>query len=388
MATYTNSTLSGRVQDAIDRDLDEQRIVGAVVLIARDGNIVHQSANGFADRENGRPMREDTIFRYSSVTKPIVTTAAMALIERGKLNLDDPATKWLPEFRPRMPDGREPVITMQHLLTHTAGLNYTMIEPVDGPYHRAGVSDGLDNSGLSIDEELRRIASVPLLYEPGTSWEYSVALDVLGAVMARVTKSPLADVVAEFVTTPLLMRDTRFTVREIDRARLAVPYADDPPRPPRLMNDPDHVPQQFGSPIAYSPSRIFDANAFQSGGAGMAGTAGDVLTLLETIRTGGGRILKPETTRAMMSNQIGNLRVTAEPTPSWGFGFGGSVLVDPALAKVPQAAGTWKWGGVYGHSWFVDPVNRLTVVALTNTALEGLFGRFPIDLMQAVYGQD
>jgi CubicO group peptidase (beta-lactamase class C family) len=150
MTTYTDSTVSSRVQAAIDRAIDEERIVGTVVLIARDGSIVHRSANGFADREQQRAMREETIFRFSSVTKPIVSSAAMALLERGRLGLEDPVTRWLPEFHPRTTDGREPVITVKHLLTHTAGLTYAMIEPADGPYRRAGISDGLDSSGLSI----------------------------------------------------------------------------------------------------------------------------------------------------------------------------------------------------------------------------------------------
>ena len=119
----------------------------------------------------------------------------------------------------------------------------------------------------------------------------------------------------------------------------------------------------------------------------MAGTAGDTLVFLETIRRGGGQILKPESARAMMTHQIGELRVTVFPTPAWGFGFGGAVLLDPALDGGPHSMGTWRWGGVYGHQWFVDPVARLTLVALSNTTVEGMVGAFTTELSNAVYGR-
>ena len=179
--------------------------------------------------------------------------------------------------------------------------------------------------------------------------------------MARAGGASLPTLVERLVTGPLRMKHTGFTVS--DPARLVTAYVDG--APPRRMADPDVVP--FG------------------GGAGMAGAAPDFLTFLETLRQGGGAILTSDSVRAMMANQIGALRVNVELTPSWGFGFGGAVLMDPQLAGVPQAAGTWKWGGVYGHHWYVDPRNRLSVVTLTNTALEGMAGGFVVQLMNAVY---
>ena len=371
--------LSERVDAAID--LTAQRLVGAVVLIASDGKLVYRRAAGFADREERRVMSEDTIFRFSSLTKPIVSATAMALLERGRLDLNAPVTRWIPEFRPKTPDGREAVITIRQLLTHTAGLTYSLFQPADGPYHRAGVSNGIAEPGLSIEEQLQRLGSVPLSYVPGEKWGYSLGLDVLGEVIARAGGAPLPSLVEQLVTGPLSMSDTGFAVR--DPKRLATPYVDG--LPPRRMQDPDVVPFGDGVGIRYSPSRIFHEKSYPSGGAGMAGTAADFVTFLETIRRGGGSVLTPDSTRLMMSNQIGSLRIDTEPTPSWGFGFGGAVLMDPQLAGVPQGAGTWKWGGVYGHHWYVDPTKRLTVVALTNTAVEGLFGRFVTDLMDAVY---
>ena len=124
-----------------------------------------------------------------------------------------------------------------------------------------------------------------------------------------------------------------------------------------------------------------------SGGTGMVGTATDFLTFLETLRRGGDPILTADSVNEMMSNQIGPLRINVESTPSWGFGFGGAVLMDPIMAQVPQGVGTWKWGGVYGHHWYIDPQNGLTVVALSNTALEGMVGGFVTELAESIYGK-
>jgi CubicO group peptidase (beta-lactamase class C family) len=377
----TRVSLSDSVRAAVAAALDEDRLVGVVVLVARDGKLIHQQAAGLSDREESRAMRPDAIFRLSSLTKPIVSAAAMALIERGVLGLDDAVTRWLPEFHPTLAAGKEAAITVRHLLTHTAGLTYGLLQQPEGTYHRARVSDGLAEPGLPMAEELARLASVPLVFEPGSRWGYSLAIDVLGEVLARAGGEPLHMLVERLVTGPLEMTDTAFLVRDV--RRLATPYVDG--SPPRRMRDPDTVPFGEGAGIRFSPSRIFDPNSFPSGGAGMAGTATDFLRFLETMRRGGGKILSAESTRTMMSNQIGELRIDVEETPSWGFGIGGAVLMDPVLAGVPQAAGTWKWGGVYGHHWYVDPAKGLTVVSLSNTAIEGMGGKFVSDLMAAIY---
>jgi CubicO group peptidase (beta-lactamase class C family) len=372
------------IDDVITRALSDNRIVGAVVLVARDGELVYQHSAGLADRESGKEMRVDTLFRLASVTKAIVCAAAMALVERDELSLETRVDPWLPEFRPKLPSGESPAITIRHLLTHTAGLDYRFQQPPDGPYARANVSDGFDQPGLSLPENIRRIASAPLVNRPGVAWQYSLAIDVLGAVLERVEGKSLPEIVAERVTRPLEMSDTSFTIADVNR--LAVPYADATPQPKR-MSDGEVVPLPFPSAgIIFYPSRALDPTSFASGGAGMIGSAPDLLRFFETIRRGGGPILSPESTAQMMRNQNANLSSHAQGSgPGWGFGFGGSVLVDPSAAGSPQSPGTWQWGGVYGHSWFVDPTHHLTVIALTNTALEGLFGRFPIELRDAIY---
>ncbi|OWV75996.1 serine hydrolase [Rhizobium sp. R634] len=377
--TNRHSSLGAAVDAAITNALDEKRLVGAVVVVARDGEIVHRRAAGLADREKGLAMREDTIFRLASITKPIVTIAAMRLVEEGRIGLDDTVTRWLPDFRPRLPDGSDATIRIRHLLTHTSGLGYSFSEEDGGPYISAGISDGLDQPGLPLAENLRRIASVPLRFAPGSDWQYSLAIDVLGGIIEAETGRPLNESVAELVTGPLGIADTAFSV--LDRSRLAAAYMNASPEP-ALMGE-DAVVMSLIGPIRFAPNRIFDPASYHSGGAGMAGTASDVLTILETIRKGGAPLLSSETVRMMMTDQAGGHRQQYEPGS--GFGFGWSVITDPAEAGVPFPAGTLKWGGVYGHSWFIDPVNGLTVVALTNTTLEGMWGKFTVDLREAIY---
>ena len=376
--------LATRVDSYIDRIVAEERLVGTVTLIAAGGQVVYRRAAGSIDREARQAMPENAIFRFSSLTKPIVTAAALSLVETGQLNLQDPVTRWLPTFRPRLQNGQQPAITVRQLLTHTAGLTYGFMESAEHAYSTSGVSDGLDGSRLSMEEETARIGNVPLSYNPGDAWGYSVGIDVLGAVLERAADASLPDLIKQRVTDPLSLPDTGFTVT--DRTRLAVPYVDG--QPPVRMVKPSTVPFGPGGGVALSPGRIFDTRAFPSGGAGMAGTADDFLRFLEAIRLGGAPILQPHTVRAMMHNQIGNLRINVEPTPSWGFGFGGAVLIDPVLAGSPLPAGSWRWRGVYGHHWLVDPHNEIVVVALSNTALEGMSDRHVDGLTDAVYGMD
>lgn len=378
-----STPLSIRLHDVVQQALDERRLVGAVVLVARDGELVHRQAAGFADRESARPMDVETVFRLASVSKPIVSTAALALVAQGRLDLDTGIERWLPEFRPRLPDGRPACITARQLLSHTAGLGYRFFEAdADGPYAQAGVSDGMDASGIGLEENLRRLASVPLLYEPGTAWGYSLATDVLGALIEHVQGMPLNEAVHQLVTGPLAMADTGFVVR--GPQRVATAYVNDAPQPHRLAEGETVSAFEGTVGIAYSPARIFDAQAFPSGGAGMAGTAGDFLRLLEALRQGGGTLLPGELVAEMERDQTGGLDLP--DAPGFGFGLGFSVLRDPRLAMSPESEGTWRWGGAYGHAWFVDRVQGLSVVAFTNTLYEGMSGRFVSDLRDAVYG--
>lgn len=383
-AIRATSNISARVDRAIDEAIRAKRIVGTVVLVARNGALVHHRAAGLADREAGRPMTEDTIFRFASISKPLTSAAALALIERGKMNLDDPVTQFLPEFRPKLADGREPQILIRHLLTHTSGLGYASFQPPDGPYASARVSDGLDQPGVSMEENLRRLVSVPLHFEPGTAWMYGMSTDVLGWAVGRAHGGTLGDAIAHYVTGPLGMKDTGFRVT--DPSRLSAAYCDGEPEPER-MGDIDHVvplPERAGQ-LTFSPARNLDESSYHSGGAGMVGTAPDFIRLLEAFRTGGGSILKPETMEMASRNQIGDLPRTGPRDAGWRFGFVSSILADPVAAATPQSVGTLQWGGVYGHQWFVDKAAGLSVVIFTNTAVQGLMA-FPPTVRDAIYG--
>ncbi len=374
-----------RIDTVVEQALRDKRLVGVVVLVAQDGKLVYQRAKGMSNREAGTPMQLDTLFRLASVSKPIVSAAALALVAQGRLALEDEVSRWLPEFRPRLAGGAEAALTVRHLLTHTAGLTYGFLERAGGEeYKRAGVSDGMELSDLSLEENIRRIASAPLLYEPGTAWGYSLATDVLGAVIARVFGGTLADAVRVLVTEPLGMGETSFAVP--DQTRLAAAYVNAEPEPKR-MGELEVVPVFEGTEgLSFAPGRAFNESAFHSGGSGMIGTAGEFLHFLETLRQGGGNVLPAALVAEMASNQAGGLELA--PWPGRGFGLGFTILKDPQLAQTPESAGSWRLGGAYGHSWFVDPSRKLSVVAFTNTAFEGMFGQFTVDLCNAVYGEE
>ncbi|UVI30290.1 serine hydrolase domain-containing protein [Paenibacillus spongiae] len=376
-----SKNLDTSIDEVIERTLADNRLVGAVVKVAVDGALVYNGAAGFADRERNNPMQENALFRLASVSKPIVSTAALVLVSQGRLQLDDRVDRWLPYFQPRLQNGEIAELTIRHLMTHTAGLTYRFFQEENGPYHRAGVSDGMDQAGITLEENLRRIASVPLLYTPGTQWKYSIATDVLGAVIAMVTEMPLQEAVHSLVLKPLGMNDTGFTA--VDPERLTTSYADDVPVP-RPMYDTDSLAFLEGTAgFRLAPSRALDESAYPSGGAGMVGSARDFVRLLETLRKGGTPLLPERLVREMTANQIGDLPMAY--WPGRGFGLGFTLLKDPVAAGTPESPGTWRMGGTYGHSWFVDPERKLSVVAFTNTALEGMSGQFTVDLCKAVY---
>ncbi|OBZ13979.1 serine hydrolase [Bacillus sp. FJAT-26390] len=373
--------LQARIDEVIDRTLAEKRLVGAVIKVSLDGRLEYSRAAGFANRESNELMQDDTLFRFASVTKPIVSTAALVLVAQGRLRLDDRVDRWLPAFQPRLPNGEPATLTIRHLMTHTAGLTYRFFQEDNGSYERAGVSDGMDQPGITLEENLSRLASVPLLYEPGTEWKYSIATDVLGAVIAKVTDSPLSEAIRSLITEPLGLHDTGFTA--VDPERLAAVYINDTPEPRQLQDEGSVAFLQGTAGFRLAPGRAFDESAFPSGGAGMVGSAGDVLKLLETLRLGGAPLLPERLVREMATNQIGELPMLY--WPGRGFGLGFTLLKDPIAAGTPESAGTWRMGGTYGHTWFVDPAKKLSVVAFTNTALEGMSGQFTVDLCEAIY---
>lgn len=359
--------MRARLDAAIDAALGE-RIVGCVVLVRQGGRDVYARAAGLAEREAGRGMARDAVFRLASVTKPIVAAAALRMVDLGLLGLDDPVTKFLRNFRPLCPDGQQRPILIRHLLSHTSGLGYGGT----GEYSR-----GLSGPLLPFDETLRRMGEERLLFAPGAGWEYGVSIDVLGGVLAEVNGSDLAGVVARHVTGPLGMVDTAFGVSDV--ARLAQPYRDG--RPPVRMEG-EVVVGEPGEETAFSVGRIFEARAPQSGGAGMAGTADDVMRLLEALRGG---FLTPGLRDQAFANQIGDLP-RRDKDAGKRFSFLGAVVVDPVKAGTAMPAGAVDWGGAWGHNWVVDFNSETTIVCCTNTTFEGCNGPFREEIAAAVFG--
>ncbi len=362
-------SLIERVDAAINAAL-VQRIVGCVILINRDGEEIYARAAGLADREANVPMRREAIFRLASVTKPIVATAALRLVDLGLIGLNDKVTRYLPWFTPDNPDGSAADIRIRHLLSHTSGLAYANVPD--------NASGGLSGRVNSLTETLQNIARVPLAFAPGSGWDYGTSIDVLGGVLAAINGSNVEDALGRHVTGPLDMTDAHFYVT--DPARLAVPYGDG--APPVRMGDPHVLGDQYGS-TTFSPGRIFNPAAPQNGGAGMAGTADDVMKMLE-VYNGRPGLLAPETVAMALANQIGDLP-RRENDAGKRFSFIGAVLQDPMAANNPCPVGTVDWGGAWGHNWVVDPVNRITIVVCTNTTFEGCNGPFRDDILRAVY---
>lgn len=374
-----SAKLQSAMDAVIDRAIEDQRIVGTTVLVAKQGQLVYQRAAGWSDREQDKGMTLDAIYRFASLTKPMVSVTAMHLIEQGYMGLDDDITRWLPDFHPCLEDGRPATILVRHLLSHMSGLRYRYSAPSDSLYHTLNVSDGIDQPGLSIEENLRRIAGTRLQFKPGTGWRYSVGLDVLGEIMARAAGENLPDLVRRVVTEPLGMADTQFAIAEMNR--LTTAYTDDTPVPTPITDN-RRIPFGEGTAI-FCPNRLLNPDSYPCGGGGMAGTAPDFMQFLETLRQNGAPLISPDSFDYMTQEHVAAKYATQGP--GWGFGVGWALLVDPAAAMSPQPQGTLSWSGVYGHTWFVDRKNGLCFIAMTNTTPEGVNGEFPKALRNAVY---
>lgn len=369
-----------RVSEQWHRHVDSGQIVGGVLLLAQAGELRYASARGWADREAGRVMQRDTRFRLASLTKLLTSMTALRLCELGMLDVQQPVSDWLGDFRPRLANGREAAITLQHLLSHTSGLSYGFEQPQGNAYQACGVSDGLDNVQLTLEQNLQRLTQVPLLFAPGSAWGYSLATDVLGAVIEKASGLPLAQAIARWVTEPLQMTATGF-VDQPERL-LARPYKDAPGLPQAIA---DHDSLLLDSGLAsLSASRAYTADAYASGGAGLLGTADDYLRLLECLRMGGAPLLTPASTAAMLGNALGHLPM-ASRGPGWGFGLGPAVLTDPTAAGQLQGSGTWGWCGLFGCHYWVDPQAQLSLVVMTNTAVAGAWGALADAIVAAIY---
>lgn len=363
-------SLQSNLDAAIDAAL-VSRIVGCVVLVNRDGKEVYARTAGLADREANRKLERNAIFRLASITKPIVATAALKMMEEGLLGLDDPVTKYLPYFTPPSPDGVVRPITIRQLLSHTSGLAYETT-PKD-------VAPGMSGPYITLEENLRRLAKAPLNFAPGTGWAYGTSIDVVGGVLAAINRSSLEEAVRKYAAGPLGMVDWGFT--PTDPARVAANYSNGLP-PDAAIVPPARITMENRQGLAWEVDRIFRADAPQSGGGGSCGTADDVMKMLEVYN--GGSHLKPASVEQAFTNQIGTVP-RRESDAGKRFTVLGAIIEDPVAAKSPCPVGTLDWGGAWGHNWIIDRTNRLSIAVLTNVSPEGCNGPFREDIRDAVY---
>ena len=370
----------------IDRFLQERyigpgRMPCAQLLVSRRGELMHQTVLGMRDIERGAALTEDTVFRIYSMTKPIVSVALMSLVEEGLIALDDPVAKHIPSwaelgvFQAGAPGGfmtKPPERAMQvvDLLRHTSGLTYSFQyrSNVDAAYRQLKIDTVY--GGRDLEGMVEALAKLPLEFSPGTAWNYSVSTDVVGYLVQKVAGKPLDVVLQERIFGPLKMVDTGFFVREDQRARFAACYETTPPNGAgggrlKLQDDPRTSPY-------LAPPRLL------SGGGGLVSTAADYLRFNHMLLNGGeldgARILGPRTLKLMRANHLpegGDLTrcsrsLFSESTYAGvGFGLGFAVVFDPAQTLLPSSVGEFYWGGMASTAFWVDPVEEITAVFMT-----------------------
>jgi CubicO group peptidase (beta-lactamase class C family) len=350
-----------RLDAAMKKLVDEKQVAGIVTLVARHGKVVNYNAVGQLDVGKGTVMQKDSIFRIYSMSKPVTGVAMMMLYEEGKWQLNDPVSKYIPEFArlkvivgknedgtPKIEDAKRPM-TMRELMTHTGGLGYVLnpISPVD----RMIIEAKLLDANAPLQNMVDGLAKVPLLAQPGTRWSYSIAVDVQGYLVEKLSGQTFADFARKRIFDPLAMKDTGFHVPAEKMSRMAQVHIGagaglkvDPNRP-----DPTVVP--------LGPS----------GGGGLYSTAMDYARFCEMLLRGGQfnglRLLAPRTVEMMRTNHVNpDALKTMPPGTGWGMDF--EVVTDAAAAGEPVPNGTYRWWGIAGTWFWVDPVNDLAFVGM------------------------
>jgi len=361
----------GRIDGWMRRWVDSGRLPGLSVLVSRRGQIAYEACYGHADLARGLEMTPDTIVRIYSMTKPLTSVAAMMLYEEGRFQLDDPIGAVLPAFRQSRVwagEGREPVpaerpITYRDLMTHTSGLTYGFMHAtaVDALYREHGVD--FQTSEADLGEVVERAAGLPLLAQPGAAWNYSIATDVLGHLVAVHSGMPFERFLQERVLDPLGMTDTAFHVAPANLPRFAANYARGEDGRATLLDDPQ-------SSIFAKP------RAIASGGGGLTGTARDYMRfchmMLNKGELEGRRLLGRKTVELMTSNHLkgdmaamGQARFSESNYTGIGFGLGFSITLDPAQAQIVGSPGEYAWGGAASTGFWIDPLEDFAVVLLT-----------------------
>jgi CubicO group peptidase (beta-lactamase class C family) len=388
-AGFTTSGL-GRLDAYLQNEIAGNKIPGAVMLIQRNGETAYFSSFGVRDPGTKEPMTPNSIFRVYSMSKPITTVAAMMLVEEGKLQLDDPLSKYIPAFanvkvgvEKKDEDGRMVLdtvpakrpITIQDLMRHTSGITYGFFG--EGMVKKAYVNAHLFAGDVDNAEFAERIAKLPLAYQPGTTWDYSHSVDILGRVIEVVSGKSLYQFEKERLLDPLGMKDTAFYVTDpAKKSLVAEPFPND---------------RTIGNDAVMDDPRV--VRKWESGGGGMVSTIGDYARFAQMILNGGTldgrRYLSPKTVAYMGSNQIGpGSGVTPGPYylpgPGFGFGLGFAVRTEAGVSPVEGSVGEMSWSGAGGTTFWVDPKENMIVVFMAQTVSQR--GRLRGALKNIVYG--
>jgi CubicO group peptidase (beta-lactamase class C family) len=355
-----------QAHNAVKALVDKKEMAGAIVAVARKGKVVMFEAFGESEAGSGKPMTPDAIVRIYSMTKPITTVAAMILVEEGKIGLDDPVSKHLPEFRGQrihLNKGDETTavkaeMTVRDLMRHTAGLTYGVFgnSPVDQLYRKAGVLSPADTN----QDLVAKLGKIPLTFEPGSRWHYSVATDVLGRVVEVASGKPLDEFFAERIFKPLDMRDSGFFVPADKLDRFTASHGTD-------AKDVKLVATEKAA-----TSRYRTKPKFSSGGGGGVSTARDYLRFCQMLLNGGEldgvRLLKKESVAEMSRNQLSEPAMKSKnggrADLGDGFGLGFGVRVGKDDPVVGRAVGEYYWGGAASTHFWISPKQDLAVVAL------------------------
>jgi CubicO group peptidase (beta-lactamase class C family) len=349
-----------RLSAVLSDEVAKARVPGAVALVARRGRIAYFESFGQRDPGGGAPMAKDSIFRIYSMTKPIVSVAAMMLWEEGRFLLNDPIAKYLPELADRKVavdrDGEVELvpavrpITIQDLLRHTSGLTYEFRG--SGPVHKMYSAARIYSRNQSNAEQVTALSKMPLLNQPGAKWEYGRSTDVVGRLIEVLSGRTLGGYLQDRILAPLKMVDTAFHVPQRDHTRLAEAFAKDP---------------ETGAAVQLV--NVKDAPKFESGGGGMVSTASDYARFLQMLLDrgsfGGVRFLSRKTIELMTADHLGP--ITGAPDlllPGYGFGLGFAVRLHAGIAHVPGSIGQYFWGGLAGTTFWVDPVEQLFAILL------------------------
>jgi CubicO group peptidase (beta-lactamase class C family) len=343
--------------------------ISSAVLVGRD--LVDVNCVGWADKEAQTPLRVDHIFRVFSNTKLVTSCAALLLYEEGRLRLDDPIERFIPQLANRKVlrpgatslDQTEPArgsITIRHLLSHSAGLSYGLFDP-GSPIFKAYNERKVLNPATTLADMIDVLADLPLVYQPGTSFEYSVAIDVMARLVEIISGQPFDKFIRARILGPLGMVDTGFVVPEQDRSRLVAYYAGadlmDPMKPGLTRMDNSPYPGAYLRPVPRF-----------NGGGGLVSTVPDMVALIRSLLPGGPTLLKPETMALMTTNQLAD-RVWMRfammgELPGKAYGLAGGLILQPSPLDHPDAAGELYWGGVAGTQWWISPKRNIAGVLM------------------------